>query len=220
MNRWHISLRVQAALGALLVVGMVVSVFMAGCGCRSTQAEGNAAATTTQDKPSSTEKGPAIEETTQNPEGVAVLPEAKEDLEAGAEELVAQAEQGQADKRSEAEGKGLTLLSGTVYLMDGDELCTYEEVDVDNVADDAGVYETIYAILEFDEPQQLAWIDGNGVEQSFEASHVCLGQGDATLTVWEDVQEAHVCVAGTLEAPSGAVPTVPTLKDAELLYIE
>ena len=221
MNRWHISLRIQAALGALLVVAMVMSVFMTGCGCRSTHVEGGAAAaTTTQDKPSSTAEGPAIKETTENPEGVEVSPEAKEALEAGAEELVAQAEQEQGAKRADAEGRGLTLLSGTVYLMSGDELCVYEQVDVDSVPDDAGVYETTYAVLEFDEPQQLVWTDAEGVEQSFEVGHVCLGQGDATLSVWEDVQEAHVCAAGTLEVPSGAVPTVPTLRDAELLYIE
>lgn len=169
-----------------------------------------------------------IEETTENPEGVEVSPEAKEELEAAAEEMEEAALGEQEQLRSDAEAEGLTVMSGTLSVISGTDLCDLEGLQAAAVGDPDQLGATLYLLLMFDEETELNGTYGDNSGGTRSVTHVGLGVfgtgelGDEDAEAeWTALDGARVCVAGRPWFPSDvSLPVTGRLAEARLLYVE
>ncbi len=129
--------------------------------------------------------------------------------------------------RSSAEGEGLSVFTGVVHVMTGEELCAYENKPVEMFYEDAAS-DTTYVILELDETVHVVGELADGSPGEGDADHIGIGRDipafdfvEDSASFWTDYDGQRVCVAGNPWFQTDvSLPYAPRMYDAQLLYVE
>lgn len=129
--------------------------------------------------------------------------------------------------RSAAENEGLSVFTGVVHVMTGEDLCAYEDKPVELFYEDAAS-DTTYVILVLDETTHVVGERADGSPGEGDADHIGIGRDipafdfvDDSASFWRDYDGQRVCVAGNPWFQTDvSLPYAPRMYDAQLLYVE
>ena len=129
--------------------------------------------------------------------------------------------------RSAAESEGLSVFTGVVHVMTGEELCAYEDKPVELFYEDAAS-DTTYVILELDGTTHVVGERADGSPGEGDADHIGIGRNipafdfvEDSASFWMDYDGQRVCVAGKPWFQTDvSLPYAPRMYDAQLLYVE
>lgn len=199
-----------------LAAALGVSIALFGCSGGSRQTEAPAEAQSQE------------EEAAKAAEEEAAKAAEEEAAKAAAEEAAA-IEKANASAREAAEQSGLSVFTGTVRVMSGTDLCTYEDVDPNMNGDADAIAESTYVILVLDGSEHVVGMGADGSPREGDADHIGIGKFipaysdfvEDTSSRWLDYDGKRVCVAGDPWFQTDvSLPFAPRMFDAQLLYVE
>lgn len=199
-----------------LAAALGVSIALFGCSGGSRQTEAPAEAQSQE------------EEAAKAAEEEAAKAAEEEAAKAAAEEAAA-IEKANASAREAALENGLSVFTGTVRVMSGTDLCTYEDVDPNMNGDADAIAESTYVILVLDGSEHVVGMGADGSPREGDADHIGIGKFipaysdfvEDTSSRWLDYDGKRVCVAGDPWFQTDvSLPFAPRMFDAQLLYVE
>lgn len=199
-----------------LAAALGVSIALFGCSGGSRQTEAPAEAQSQE------------EEAAKAAEEEAAKAAEEEAAKAAAEEAAA-IEKANASAREAALENGLSVFTGTVRVMSGTDLCTYEDVDPNMNGDADAIAESTYVILVLDGSEHVVGMGADGSPREGDADHIGIGKSipaysdfvEDTSSRWLDYDGKRVCVAGDPWFQTDvSLPFAPRMFDAQLLYVE
>ncbi len=187
-------------------------------------------------RPSEAVDAPAEEEAEKTTDGKEAAASEDESAKA-AEEAAAKAAEEEAAKaleeehaaaRAAAESEGLSVFTGTVRVMTGTDLCSFEDVDPNMNGDADVVAESTYVILVLDGTEHVVGMGADGSPREGDADHIGIGRSipafdfvEDSASKWSEYDGVRICVAGEPWFQTDvSLPFAPRMYDAELLYAE